>query len=149
MNFFLTEQQFKSLIIDTGFELNFEYLCKTSDKEYVEKTIKFITNSYSKSKNLARKDFDQAQKVVEAFNQQSTNKDQQKSTIIPSFENENNFFEVQLPSGVYELVDINKTIKQILSDSDFELNIQADTISMNSVLTTSNPIRFISKLMKL
>ena len=43
------------------------------------------------------------------------------------------FFEFELTPGEYELVDINNTIKQILSDSDFELNIQADTISMKSV----------------
>ena len=126
--------------------MNLEYLSKTSDNEYVEKTIRFITNRHSKNKKLTRKDFDESQKIVEAFNQHSTNKDQQKSITIPSFEIENNYFEMQLPSGVFELVEINKTIKQILSDSDFELNIQADTISMNSVLTTSNLIRFISKL---
>ena len=41
--------------------------------------------------------------------------------------------------------DINITIKQILSDSDFELNIQADTISMKSVLTISKMILFHSE----
>ena len=45
-------------------------------------------------------------------------------------------------------MDINNVIKQNFSDSDFgfELNIQADTISMKSVLTTSNPIHFNSEL---
>ena len=39
-------------------------------------------------------------------------------------------------------------MKQKLSDSDFEFefNIEADTISMKSVLTTSNPIYFNSEL---
>ena len=42
-------------------------------------------------------------------------------------------------------------MKQKLSDSDFEFefNIEADTISMKSVLTTSNPIYFNSKLNEL
>ena len=50
----------------------------------------------------------------------------------PEFGSQNDFFEKKLPPGVYELVDINNTIKQILSDSDFgfELNIQADTLSV-------------------
>ena len=83
-----------------------------------------------KNKKLSGIDFDQLKKVVEAFNQQSTNKDQQQNSInIPSFEIENDFFGMQLLPGVYELVYINYTIKQILSDSDFELNIQADTNS--------------------
>ena len=48
----------------------------------------------------------------------------------------------------HELVDVNNFIRQIISDSDFDfkLNIEADTISMKSVLTTSNPIYFNSEL---
>ena len=52
---------------------------------------------------------------------------------IPEFGIENKFFEIELTLGVYDLDDINNSIKQILSDSDFELNIQADSISMKSV----------------
>ena len=48
--------------------------------------------------------------------------------------------------GVYELVDINNTIKQILFDSDFEVNIRAGTMPLNSALTTSNNIHFNSEL---
>ena len=59
---------------------------------------------------------------------------------------DNNFFELQLSSGVCEKVDITNTIKQILFDSDFELNIQAETILIKSVLTTSLCIHFNSEL---
>ena len=71
-----------------------------------------------------------------------------KTIIIPEFGIENYFVEIELPPGVYELVDINRILKQKLSDSDFEFefNIEADTISMKSVLTTSNPIYFNSEL---
>ena len=48
------------------------------------------------------------------------------SINFPSFEVKNDFFEIQLPPAVYELVGINITIKEILSD--FELNLHADTI---------------------
>ena len=41
---------------------------------------------------------------------------------------------------------MNNITKQIHSDSDFELNIQADTISFKSVLTASNKIHFNSGL---
>ena len=70
---------------------------------------------------------------------------------LPPFEIiENDFFGIQLSPGVYELVDINNAIKQKIneSDYDFKIDIQADTISMKSVLTTSNPIHFNSQLNK-
>ena len=61
---------------------------------------------------------------------------------------ENNFFEIYLTPGVYELVDINNAIKQKIneSDYDFKFDLILDTISMKSVLTTSNNIQFNSKL---
>ena len=68
---------------------------------------------------------------------------------LPPFEIiENDFFGIQLTPGVYELADINNAIKQKIneSDYDFEFNIIPDTISMKSVLTTSNPIHFNSRL---
>ena len=84
---------------------------------------------------------------------------------IPNFEIENEFIDIKLVPGVYELIEINNTIKQIITDSGYELddkskfkkdltvfsiefNIIPDTISMKSVLTTSNPIHFNSKLNK-
>ena len=145
----LKEQQLKSYNIDTQLAMNVECLYKTSDKDFVEKANKFATDRYSKNKKLTGKDFDQLKKVVEAFNQQPTNKDRQNSiTNIAYFEIENGFFQTQLPAEVYELVDINNTIKQTHSDSDFKPNIQADPISMKSVLTTSNSILIKSLLNK-
>ena len=68
---------------------------------------------------------------------------------LPPFEIiENDFFEIYLTPGVYELVDINNAIKQKIneSDYDFKFDLIPDTISMKSVLTTSNNIQFNSKL---
>ena len=61
---------------------------------------------------------------------------------------EYDFFEIYLTPGVYELVDINNAIKQKIneSDYDFKFDLIPDTISMKSVLTTSNNIQFNSKL---
>ena len=84
---------------------------------------------------------------------------------IPIFEIENGFIEIQLTPGVYELIKTNIAIKEIITDSDYnlvdksklkkdltvfsiEFNIIPDTISMKSVLTTSNPINFYSELNK-
>ena len=68
---------------------------------------------------------------------------------LPPFEIiENDFFEIYLTPGVYELVDINNAIKQKIdeSDYDFKFDLIPDTISMKSVLTTSNNIQVNSKL---
>ena len=74
----------------------------------------------------------------------------QKNQInLPPFETiENDFFEIYLTPGVYELVDINNAIKQKIneSDYDFKFDLIPDTISMKSVLTTSNNNQFNSKL---
>ena len=43
---------------------------------------------------------------------------------------------------------MNRTLRQKLSDFNFEFELEADTISRKTVLTTSNPIRFNSALNK-
>ena len=141
----LKDEQLKSLNVDTQLVMNVEYLYKISD---VKKINTFKVDSYSKNKKLTRKDFDKLKKIINQINQNIKDK---TTIIIPEFGIENDFVEIELPPGVYELVDINRILKQKLSDSDFEFefNIEADTISMKSVLTTSNPIYFNSKLNEL
>ena len=140
----LKDEQLKSLNVDTQLVMNVEYLYKISD---VKKINTFMVDSYSKNKKLIEKDFDQLKKTINQINQNIKD----KTIIIPEFGIENDFVEIELPPGVYELVDINRIMKQKLSDSDFEFefNIEADTISMKSVFTTSNPIYFNSKLNEL
>ena len=75
---------------------------------------------------------------------------------------ENEFIETQLVPGVYELIEINNAIGQIITDSDYDLvdkskfkkdltvfsiefNIIPDTISMKTVSTTSNSLHFNSE----
>ena len=58
------------------------------------------------------------------------------------------FFETEVTPGVYELVDMIRTIIQNISLSGFEFELEADTISMQSVLRISNPIHFDSELNK-
>ena len=141
----LKDEQLKSSNVDTQLVMNVEYLYKISD---VEKINTFMVDSYSKNKKLTRKDFDKLKKIINQINQNIKDK---TTIIIPEFGIENDFVEIELTPGVYELVDINKIMKQKLSDSDFEFefNIEAETISMKSVLTTSNPINFNSNLNEL
>ena len=157
----LNDQQLDALEFDTGVVPNIKKLYETYDLEnnklyyeFIEKANIYLLTSYKKKMKLPKKDFDYLK--------------QMKSNIpitIPNFEIENEFIDIQLPPGVYELIKINNTIKQIITDSGYELddkskfkkdltvfsiefNIIPDTISMKSVLTTSNPIHFNSELNK-
>ena len=112
--------------------------------EFVEKVSTIITNSYSENNKLAKKDFNDLKELVEANNQQHT----KHPITIPEFEIQDDSIEIELTPGVYDLVDINNAIKQKIheSDYDFKIDIIPDTISMKSVLTTSNSIHFNSRL---
>ena len=67
----------------------------------------------------------------------------------------NEKIEIKLQPGIYELTDPNTAKKQKLryysqANGEFKINglninIEVDTISMKSVLTTSNPIYFNSE----
>ena len=71
----------------------------------------------------------------------------------------NEKIETKLQPGKYELTDLNTAIEHKLryysqANREFKINglninIEADTMSMKSVLTTSNPIYFNSKLNEL
>ena len=110
----LKDVQLKSLNVDTQLVMNVEYLYKAFDN--IEKINVFIVDSYSKNEKLIKKDFDQLKKIIN----QTIQNIKDKSIIIPEFGIENDFVEIELPPGVYELVDINRIMKQNLSDSDFE-----------------------------
>ena len=146
----LTKQQLEEHRVDTELVPKIKDLYETSDDKFIEKTNKLITNSYTKKKKkLTRKDFNQLKELIDVFNYP----DQQ--IHIPDFEIEHDSFGIQLIPGAYELVNINASVKQIITDmkpallySDFKFNIIPDTISMKSVLTTSNPIHFNSELNK-
>ena len=135
----LKDEQLKSLNIDTQLVMNVECLYKTPDS--IVKINNFVVDIHSKNKKLTRKNFDFLKKIIDQNNLDTKDKD---NINIPEFGIENAFFEIELPPGVFELVDINRIIKQKLSASayEFEFNIEADTISMKSVLTTSHDIHF-------
>ena len=141
----LNEQQLEEHRVDTELVSNIRKLYETSDDKFIEKTNTLITDSYSKKKKkLTRKDVNQLKQLTEVFNYPN------QQIHIPDFEIEHDSFGIQLIPGAYELVDINNAIKQKINESeyDFKIDIIPDAISMKSVLTTSNPIHFNSRLNK-
>ena len=103
----------------------------------IVKIITFIVDSHSENKKFIRKYFHYLRKTIDQLNRDH------QIVNISQFELEilDNFIEVELPPGAYELVDINNIVKQILSESKFNtltFGIDANTKSMKSVSTISN-----------
>ena len=146
----LTKQQLEEHKVDTELVPSIKNLNETSDDKFIEKINTLITNNFSKKKKkLTRNDYNQLKKLIAVFNYPN------EQIPIPDFENEHDSFGIQLTPGAYSLVDINASVKQIITDtksallySDFKFNIKPDAISTKSVLTTSNPIHFNSELNK-
>ena len=109
---------------------------------------------------LLKKDLD---KIKDIINQHESENLLNKLKIFKVFDLPimNEKIEIKLQPGIYELSDLNTAIQQNLqyyqdhreykinglnTESALHINIEADTISMKSVLTTSNPIYFNSKL---
>ena len=152
-----TEKMLKENDVDTQLVTNVEYLYKTSGD--IEKIKKLIVNDNAKIKTITKTDYDYLMKIIDQINQNTEGalhiKD--KPIVISGIGSVTDSIEIELPPGAYELVDINNTIQQELikcctlpgGSSDFKLNIEADTISMKSVLTTASYIYFNSELNKL
>ena len=76
--------------------------------EFIESANKFLTISYNKNKKLTRTDFEILLKINNKLNKQPL--------TISDSEIENEFIVIELPPGVFELIDINTVIKQKLVD---------------------------------
>ena len=146
-----TEKMLKENDVDTQLVPNVEYLYKTSGD--IEKIKKLIVNDNAKIRTITKTDYDYLMKIIDQINQNIKD----KPIVISGIGSVTDSIEIELPPGAYELIDINNTIQQELikcctlpgGSSNFKLNIEADTISMKSVLTTASGIYFNSELNKL
>ena len=148
---FTTEQNLKEYKFATEFIPKIKNLYETSDIEEIKKLIndvkyKKVVFPYNYYNDL-NKIFIQINKNIE-----------DKTNILDLYGigSVSNCLGIEIPPGAYELIDINNVMQQeliiscgSLLDSDLKINIEADTISMKSVLTTSLPIYFNSELNKL
>ena len=163
----LTDEQLNG--IDTKLVMNIEYLHRTKQSNFVKTVYNLMDISFKNKKKLLKNDLDKIKYIISQYkNEEWLNIDENiKSLVntiqIPSFETidlpiMNEKIEIKLQPGIYELSDLNTTIQQKLQYyqdhreykiNGVNINIEADTISMKSVLTTSNPIYFNSKLNEL
>ena len=170
----LTDEQLSG--IDTKLVMNFEYLHRTKQSNFVGTIYNLWDTSFKNKKKLLKKDLDIIKdKFSQYKNEDWLNIDEKTKSLvntiqIPSFETidlplMNEKIEIELQPGIYELTDLNTAIKQKLryysqangefkinglnTEGALRINIEADTITMKSVLTISNPIYFNSELNKL
>ena len=148
LKLFTTEQNSKGYKFATEFIPKSKNLYETSDIEEIKKLINDV-----KIKKVVNPEnyYDDLNKIIDQINQNI--KDKTNILDLHGIGSVSNCLGIEIPPGAYELVDINNAIQQeiisscgSLLDSDFKINIEADTISMKSVLTTSYSIYFNSEL---
>ena len=170
----LRKDQIDVLGLDTELVKKVEYLYKTSDNKgisNIEKINKLIVDNYKKKRGLTQEDFDTLTELINLVNLENTkNNKGSLNIIIPDYNIFIDHVKIELTPGVYELTEINNAIKEkIIESKDYapvdtetfkklkqtkdqnlifyiEYNIQADTISMKSILSSSNHIVFNSEL---
>ena len=161
----LTDEQLNG--IDTKLVMNIEYLHRTKQSNFVKTVYKLMDTSFKNKKKLLKNDLDKIKYIISQYKKEDwLNIDENTKSLvntiqIPSFETidlpiMNEKIEIKLQPGTYELTDLKTAKEQKLryynqANGEFKINglsinIEADTISMKSVLTTFNPIYFISKL---
>ena len=148
---FTTEQNLKEYKFATEFIPKIKNLYETSDIEEIKKLINDVK---FKKVVFPNNYYNDLNKIINQINQ--TIKDKTNFLDLNGIGSVSNCLGIEIPPGAYELIDINNVIQQelidscgSLLDSDLKINIEADTISMKSVLTTSLPIYFNSELNKL
>ena len=148
LKFFTTEQNLKEYKFATEFIPKIKNLYETSDIEEIKKLI----NDVKFKKVIFPKNYyDDLNKIIDQINQNI--KDKTNILDLNGIGSVSNCLGIEIPPGAHELVDINNAIQQelvnscgSLLDSDLKINIEADTISMKSVLTASYSIYFNSEL---
>ena len=132
----------------TEFIPKIKHLYETSD---IEEIRKLMNDVKFKKVVFPNNYYDDLNKIIDRINQNI--KDKTNILDLHGIGSVSNCLGIEIPPGAYELIDIYNVIQQepiiscgSLLDSDLKYNIEADTISMKSVLTTSYSIYFNSEL---
>ena len=146
--FLYTEKMLTKIKDATEFVSKIKSLYETSDD--IEKVKKYIVDNFIERYTFSKTDYDYLKKIVDQVIQNI--KEKTSINVLEYIASVTDSIEIELPPGANELVDIIIALQQKLiacCNSDFKLNIEADTISMKSVLLTSTPIHFNSELNEL
>ena len=148
LKLFTTEQNLKEYKFATEFIPKIKNLYETSDIEEIKRLINDVK---FKKVVFPNNYYNDLNKIINQINKKM--KDKTNTLDLHGIRALSDCLKVAIPPGAYELVDINNAIQQEINnscgsllDSDIKINIEADTISMKSVLTTLLPIYFNSEL---
>ena len=148
LKLFTTEQNLKEYKVVTEFMSKIKKLYETSDIEEIKK---LINDDNFKEVTLSENYYDELEKIIGQINKNI--EDKTNILDLNGIGSVSNCLGIEIPPGAYELIDINNAIQQEVINScssslnpDLKINIEADTISMKSVLTTSYSIYFNSEL---
>ena len=149
---FTTEQNLKVYKFVTEFMSKIKKLYETSGNKglsNIEEIKKLINDDNFKNVALSENYYDDLNKIIDQINQNI--KDKTNIIVFDEYRIVTDCLEIEIPPGAYEFIDINNAFQQELinscgSSSHLKFNIEADTISMKSVLTTSYSIYFNSEL---
>ena len=145
LKLFTTEQNLKEYKVATEFMSKIKKLYETSGNKgisNIEEIKKLINDVKFKKVVFPENYYNELEKIIGQINKNI----EDKTNILDLYGigSVSNCFEIEIPPGAYELIDINNAIQQELinscssgPDPKFKINIEADTISMKSVLTTS------------
>ena len=148
---FETEEMLKEYKFATEFIPKMKNLCETSNKGIsdIEEIKKLINDVKFKKVVFPENYYNELEKIIGQINKNI----EDKTNILDLYGigSLSNCLGIEIPPGAYELNDISNKIQQEFINScgfysDFKFNIEADTISMKSILTTSHPIYFNSEL---
>ena len=137
----------------TEFIPKIKSLYETSNKGIsdIEEIKKLLNDVKFKKVVFSENYYDELEKIIGQINKNI----EDKTNILDLYGigSVSNCLGIEIPPGAYELNDISNTIQQEFINScgfysDFKFNIEADTISMKSILT-SDPIYFNSESNKL
>ena len=149
---FETDKMLKEYQVATEFMSKIKELYETSGNKglsNIEEIKKLINDVKFKKVVFPENYYNELEKVIGQINKYI----EDKTNILDLYGigSVSNCLRIEIPPGAYEINDISNTIQQEFINScgfysDFKFNIEADTISMKSVLTTSYSIYFNSEL---
>ena len=156
----LTDEQIEKVGIDTQLAMNIEYLHKSKQPNFIQNVYDFLNASYEKKKKLSKNDLEKIKEIVGGIKKEEwidideTTKTLVNTIEVPPFEIidlpiTNDFLEIVIEPGIYELTDINIAIQNKIKEfkiPNLSFNIKANDVLMKSILTTSNSIHFNSEL---
>ena len=150
---FKTDKMLKEYKVPTEFMSKIKKLYETSGNKgisNIEEIKKLINDDNFKEVTLSQNYCDDLKKIINQINQ---NIEDKTNNIYFEYRCISDCLEIEIPPGAYELIDKNNAIQQELlnscssgPDPKFKINIEADTIPMKSILTTSYSIYFNSGL---